>query len=175
MSLAPRPRPKKRNWSQPLADLVGPAIDPVLARQGFSESDLILHWDDIVGERLAGNSRPIKLQWPVRPPGRPPDAPPQAATLVVRVEGGFAIELQHMSAEVLARINAHLGWRCVGRLTFKQGPIERVDPEKGRRAPLTPADLAASAETVGNIADDALRDALTRLGARIGQARKSIG
>ena len=169
--MKPRPPlPRKRSWSQPLADLVGAVIDPVLARQGFSESDLILHWDDIVGERLAANSRPIKLAWPSRPPGRQPDAPPASATLVVRVEGSFALELQHMADQVLARINAHLGWRCVGRLTFKQGPIERVAPAGRRGAVPTPSALAAASSHLGDITVDGLRDALARLGAHVMKA-----
>ena len=89
------------------------------------------------------------------------------ATLVVRVEGVFAIELQHMADQVLARINAHLGWRCVGRLVFKQGPIERAKATDRRRAPPSAAALAGAAARVANVADDGLRDALTRLGARI--------
>lgn len=159
--------PRKRPWSQPLADLVGAAIDPVLARQGFGQSDLILHWDDIVGERLAANSRPIKLTWPPRPAGRHPEVAPQPATLVIRVEGGFALELQHMTDQVLARINAHLGWRCVGRLSFKQGPIERGDTARHRRGALAPEALAAASERVAGIEDEALRTALTRLGAHV--------
>ena len=142
----------------------------MLARQGFSESDLILHWDDIVGERLAANSRPIKLTWPPRPAGRHPDVTPQPATLVIRVEGGFALELQHMADQVLARINAHLGWRCVGRLMFKQGPIERGDVRAARRAVPTPAALAAAAARVTGIEDEALRNALARLGAQVARA-----
>ena len=166
--MKPRPHPsRKHSWSRPLADLVGAVIDPVLARQGFSESDLILHWDDIVGERLAANSRPIKLAWPPRPPGRQPDAPPQPATLVVRVEGGFALELQHMADQVLARINAHLGWRCVGKLTFKQGPIDRVATARRRGAVPSPSALATASTHVGDIAADGLREALTRLGAHV--------
>ena len=58
----------------PLADLVGGAVDPVLAKLGFGQSSLILHWDDIVGERLASSCEPIKLQWPTRPAQRQPDA-----------------------------------------------------------------------------------------------------
>lgn len=167
--MPPPSRPKKRPWSRPLADLVGAAIDPVLARQGFSESDLILHWDDIVGERLAAVSRPIKLQWPPRPAGRSPDAAPQPAVLVVRVESAFAIELQHMADQLLARINAHLGWRCVGRLLLKQGPIERNAEGRVRPAAVSPGALAAVASRIGEVADEGLRDALCRLGARVAE------
>ena len=143
----------------------------MLARQGFSQSDLILHWDDIVGERLAANSRPIKLQWPPRPQGRATEATPQPAALVVRVEGAFALELQHMADQVLGRINAHLGWRCVGRLTLKQGPIERGETDRRRTADLSTEALAAASAIVGDVTDAALREALTRLGARLTQAR----
>lgn len=142
-------------------------MDPVFARQGFSESDLILHWDDIVGERLAAASRPIKLQWPPRPPGRNPDAVPQPATLVVRVESGLSLELQHGAAQVIARVNAHLGWRCVGRLSFRQGPIERPEEAASRRRAPSPAALAAAAEGVKGIGEDGLRAALVRLGAHV--------
>ena len=142
-------------------------IDPVFARQGFSESDLILHWDDIVGERLAAVSRPIKLQWPPRPAGRQPDAAPQPATLVIRVESGMALEIQHSADQVLARVNAHLGWRCIGKLSFRQGPIEREEVVARRRREPSPAALAAVAQRVPGIEDDALRAALTRLGAHV--------
>ncbi len=137
-----------------------------MARQGFGESDIILHWDDIVGERLAANSRPLKLTWPPRPVGRHPDAPQQAATLTIRVEGAFALELQHSADQVLARINAHLGWRCVGKLGFRQGPIERPDAAPHRAGP-TPEALSAASTRVVGIEDDALRSALTRLGAHV--------
>ena len=162
----PQP-PRKKSWSRPLADFVGKVIDPVLAKQGFSESDLILHWDDIVGEQQAAKSRPIKLQWPPRPPGRHPDMPPQPATLVVRVEGGIALELQHRADQVLARINAHLGWRCVGRLAFRQGPIERLDFSSSRRSGPTPAELQDVTRRLVNIEHGGLRDALSRLGAHV--------
>ena len=158
---------RKRPWSQPLADLVGAAIDPLLARQGFGESDLILNWDDIVGERLAASSRPIKLVWPPRPPARQADTAPQPATLMIRVEGGFALELQHMSDQLIARINAHLGWRCVGRLGFKQGPIPRADVARGARVIPTAEALAAAGARVEGIEDAALHAALARLAAHV--------
>ena len=163
---------RQRAWSQPLADLVTAAIDPVLARQGFGQSDVILNWDDIAGARLAANSQPIKLQWPPRPAGRQADAAPLPATLVIRVEGAFAIELQHMADVLIERINAHLGWRCVGRLQFKQGPVDRLARTKRQRSPLTAPEIAAAAPFAEGIAGEGLKAALTKLGAHV-MARKT--
>lgn len=139
----------------------------MLTRQGFGQSDVILHWDDIAGARLAANSQPIKLQWPPRPQGRHPDAVPQPATLLIRVESGFALELQHMTGVLIDRINAHLGWRCVGRLAFRQGPIDRLHRVRGRRGVLTAETMAAASPFADGVADEGLRTALTRLGAHV--------
>lgn len=170
-------RRNKGSWSRPLADFVGGVIDPVLARQGFSQSDLILYWDEIAGERLAAMSQPIKLQWPKTPDwSRTPDAwrgrnggaeRQDAATLVVRVESGFALEMQHLSGALIDRVNAHLGWRCVGRIALKQGPVERRPA--GRRVLRAPsAEIAREAEQiVAGIEDGPLRSALLRLGASV--------
>jgi hypothetical protein len=160
-----RMRLRKEPWSRPLADLVGSIIDPVLAKRGFGQSDILLYWDEIVGERLASMSRPLGLQWPPRPRTGPGGFAP--AALVVRVESGFALELQHLASGVVARVNAHLGWRCVNRLVLKQGPVETREPRRARAAPPDPALVKAAEAAVGAFADEALRAALTRLGAGV--------
>ncbi len=157
------PRAKK-SFARPLADLIGGAIDPALAKQGFGENSVILCWDEIVGERLAGVSEPLKMQWPPRGPKRAPDAPVEPATLVLRVESGFAIEFQHIAPVVIERVNAHLGWRCVGKLAYRQGPLQRAKTRAGPK-PLDPVALAAARAETADIADEPLREALTRLGA----------
>ncbi|MGH6811518.1 MAG: DUF721 domain-containing protein [Methylocella sp.] len=160
-------RPNKIPWSRPLADLVQTAIDPVLRRQGFGQSGLVLFWDDIVGERLAAMSRPVKVRWPVRQNDHAAENGSAPATLIVRVETGFALELQHLAPIVIDRVNAHVGWRCVSRLLLKQGPV--AAPPLARHGP-RPFDKAAetAAETiVGSGMDEPLRLALTRLGARV--------
>jgi hypothetical protein len=158
-------RTGKVPWSRPLADLVQTAIDPVLARQGFGETCLVLFWDEIVGERLASVSRPVRVRWPARRHDRAAENDCAPATLIVRVEAGFALELQHLASVVIERVNAHFGWRCVSRLVLMQGPIPA--PPFLRRV-VRPTDKAAemAAETiVGNDVDEPLRQALTRLGA----------
>jgi hypothetical protein len=160
--MAPRPQ---RSRPRPLADLIGAAVDPVLAKQGFGESSLILHWDDIVGERVAACSEPIKLQWPPRAAKTPNNAPLEPATLILRVAGAMALEIQHMAPVLVERVNAHLGWRAVGRLAIRQGPLTRAR-RPGKRPPPDAAALARAGVAAEGVEDPRLRDALTLLGAR---------
>lgn len=158
---------RKIPWSRPLADLVGPAINPLLTRQGFGQSDLILFWDDIVGERLGTMSQPIKLLWPPRDHGRAGQDGADSAVLVVRVESGFALELQHLAPIVIERVNAHFGWRCVSRLTLKQGPVAARAVSTRIKSPPDEAAMATAEKLVGDVTDESLRSALSRLGARV--------
>ena len=129
-------RPSHSPWSRPLADLVDAVIDPVLARQGFGESQIVLYWEDIVGERLAAMSEPLALKWPPRGPARTEHAP---ATLVVRVETGFALELQHLAAIVIERVNGYLGFACIDRLALRQGPVTRRAQARASGRPPRPS------------------------------------
>jgi hypothetical protein len=157
---------KARPWAAPLGDFLGPLVEPVLAKHGFSESSLIADWPDIVGANLASGCRPIKLQWPPRAPKRDPGAPGEPATLVLRVEGAMALEIQHSAAQIVERVNAHLGWNCVGRLAFRQGPLERAAlPVRRKPTPSAKAISKGRAAAAGIESED-LRDALERLGAR---------
>jgi hypothetical protein len=160
-------RPGKTSWSRPLADLIGAVVDPVLARQGFGQSNIILYWDDIVGERIASASQPLKLQWPPRGKNPSPANGIEPASLVIRVESGFALELQHLAPVVIDRVNAHLGWKCVGRLQLRQGPIQRIERNKRRNLPINATAQVKAEKAVANIDDIALRTALAKLGARI--------
>jgi len=157
-------RLRKIPWSRPLADLVQTAIDPVLRRQGFGAPGLVLFWDDIVGERLAAMSQPVKVHWPAR--HRAEENGPAPATLIVRVETGFALELQHLAPIVIERVNAHFGWRCVSRLLLKQGPVAAPPPARHGPRPLNKAAETAAETIVGGGMDESLRQALTTLGAR---------
>lgn len=158
--------PVKKPRLRPLADLVGQCIAPVLAAKGFASTDIIVAWPEIVGERLAAFCEPVKMQFPRRPAGAPDDAP-EPATLIVRVEGAFALELQHLAPLIVERVNAHYGWRCVGRLSFRQGPLERNRDAPRRSFEPDAAALAQARERFCDVQDEGLREALARLGAGI--------
>ncbi|MFG1479229.1 DciA family protein [Xanthobacter sp. V4C-4] len=154
--------------ARPLADFVAPTIADVCGKAGFSVVEVVTHWDEIVGPDLAPRSLPLKLQW-----ARGGETEP--ATLVVRVEGAYAIEMQYAAAVVIERINAYFGWRCVGRLTLRQGP---VPPRHARAVVMPPPDPAAVramrqeiAQTIGGFEDEALAASLSRLGALVRRER----
>jgi hypothetical protein len=155
-----------RGGAKPLAEFTLELVVEALAARGLGETTLIADWPAIVGEALARHARPIELQWPPRAAKRDPDGPAASATLVLRVEGAFALEVQHSASVILARVNAHLGWRCVDKIAFRQGPLPPLK-EKRRVSPLpsVAAEAAASA-AASTILDDGLRDAVTRLGVR---------
>lgn len=164
--MSPRLSGSKRPWSQPLADFVPKLLDPAVARQGFGESALLLDWEEIVGERIAAICEPVRLQWPPGGVKRDPLEPRPQAALVLRVEPGFGLEIQHLASVLIDRINAHLGWRCVGSLKIRQEKIERA----ASPPPPAPEDPLARAEAerqVAGIEEEPLRDALARLGARV--------
>jgi hypothetical protein len=149
---------------RPLADLLGACLGPALRAQGFAAADVILAWPDIVGDRLAAFTQPVKLEWKRKAPGRESGAQPDPGTLVVRVEGAFALEMQHLAPQVVERVNAHYGWRCVGKLVLKQGPVRRLPAPRRPARPLSEAERVRVDSALAPIAEDRLRDALSRLG-----------
>src|SRR5206468_3360737 len=81
------------------------------AKQGFAARELVTRWADIAGREIAAHSEPLKMQWP-----RPVEGQPQEpATLILRVEGPAALEIQHSSDVILQRVNRFFGWSAVGR------------------------------------------------------------
>ncbi|HEY8382960.1 MAG TPA: DciA family protein [Microvirga sp.] len=149
---------------RPLADLIDACLGPSLAAQGFAAADVIVAWPEIVGERLAAFSQPVKIEWKRKGPGAVPGERPEPATLVVRVEGAFALEMQHLAPVVMERVNAHYGWRCVGKIVLKQGPVRRTPARRREAAIASPADRARVGALVAPIAEDGLKAALARLG-----------
>jgi hypothetical protein len=158
-----RPRPLAR----PLAEFLDACLSPSLAAQGFATSDVIMAWPDIVGERLAAFTQPLKIEWKRKSPHADPEARPDPATLVIRVESAFALELQHLAPTVIDRVNTYYGWRCIGKLVLKQGPVRRVEKKRPVTPPLTTADREKVDAALRSIEEDSLKAALDRLGQAI--------
>src|SRR6516165_12056615 len=113
-----KPRPIS---AKPLSVMLNDVFSDVYARQGFAARELVTRWAEIAGPEIAAHAEPLKMQWP-----RPVEGQPQEpATLVLRVEGPMALEIQHSSDVILQRVNRFFGWSAVGRLALRQGPLSR--------------------------------------------------
>jgi hypothetical protein len=156
-------RPAK-TYPRPLADLVNRCLGDVFARQGFASADIVIHWPDIVGPEVAAHAEPMQLKWPRMPRGGDEEAGP--ATLVLRVEGPAAVEIQHLAGVILERVNRFYGWRAVDRIALRQAPLARRAKPRPASGPSADA-VAKVAATLPDIADESLRAALARLGAAI--------
>ena len=153
---------KPRSYAKPLGQLVGKTIADALARQGFASTGVVTHWPEIVGAEIADHAEPMRMIWP----RRVHEDDPEPATLVLRVEGPVALEIQHLSGVIIEKVNRFFGFRAVGRIQIRQAPLMRREKKKAPAAP-DPEVVARLAAGMGDIADEGLRDALARLGASL--------
>ena len=161
-----RPAPKK-GWATPLGAFVADVVKPALAARGLSEASLVSHWVEIVGAQIAAFARPEELQWPPRGDKRDPDKRSAPATLVLRIDSAYALEASHLASQIVARVNGHLGWRCVHKIAYRQGPLEPLKPKRVRPKPPSVEAMAEATKLAEGIEDEDLRKALARFGARV--------
>ena len=150
------------------------------AGHGFAEPEVLMRWPEVVGERLAGLCVPVKVSYS--------RAHRLGATLVVRVEGARATEVEHLGPRIIERVNQFYGYRAIDRLKltqttggasggFAEAPAgykgrphaaspDPSPPDLGPPEPSPEAEARAAGLTRG-IRSEALRAALTRLGAHV--------
>jgi hypothetical protein len=150
-----------RAFAKPLRDLTAKVIGEPFRKQGFASAELVTRWTEIVGAEVAARSEPIKIQW--QRPAEGEEREP--GTLVLRVEGPAAIEIQHYGNVICERVNRFLGWRAVARIALRQAPLRRAVRKAAPRS--YPEAAARVAANLTGIADDDLRAALARLGAAV--------
>jgi hypothetical protein len=163
----------KPTWSfaKPLREMAGKLIGKTFAQRGFASAELVTRWAEIAGPDIAAHSEPLKIQWtrPIRAPSSGgasiAEAGQEPGTLVLRVEGPAAIEIQHEADVICERVNRFLGWRAVTRIALRQAPLRRGEPKAVRA--IDAAATARIAASLPEMADEDLRQALARLGAAI--------
>ncbi len=134
---------------RPIGALVPALTRPAFRRRAPGSAQVMADWAQIVGPELSATTTPRRLS---------------GGTLTLACAGPVALELQHLSDQVLARVNGHLGRIVVERLRFVQDPTAPPTPP-----PAQPHRAPASVELPG-IPPGPLHDALTALGRRIGDA-----
>ena len=148
--------------AKPLSALLGAVVGDVFKKQGFASREIVTRWAEIAGPDVAAHSEPLKIQWPQPVEGQQPEP----ATLILRVEGPMALEIQHSSDVILERVNRFLGWNAVGRIALRQAPLTRKSPVAAAKGP-DAADVEKEAAGLSGIGDEGLRGELARLSAAI--------
>ena len=151
-----------RGYPRPLSDLLSGTLTSVLKQQGFASAEILARWPEIAGADIAAVSEPLKINWP----RRMDEETAEPATLVLRVEGPAALEIQHLSAVILERVNRFFGWQAIGRIALRQAPLKRRERPRAPPPP-DPALTEKIAQELPELKDDALRQAVARLGAAI--------
>jgi hypothetical protein len=156
-------------WARPIGAYAARALDPAARARGFATTSLLSEWPSIVGAELAQFTMPDKVVWPRHRDDAEQDPAPkghriEGATLVLRVEGPRAIEVQHRSGQILERVNSYFGYRAVAEMRILQAPVARKAARPA--APPPPIDPEALPPTT-EIEDQGLRGALLRLGSAV--------
>ena len=152
----------KRTSLRKLSELVDKPLADAFKKQGFASREIVTRWPQIVGADIALNAEPMRMQWQRK--NNEIDSEP--GTLVLRVEGPAAIEIQHQTGLIIERVNRFFGWQAVGAIALRQAPLTRREVRKTRPKP-DPAAAKRIADSLTGIADDPLRQALGRLGAAV--------
>ena len=118
---------KRASFAKAVGSFVPGLTRKSFEKYGFSTATLLTDWALIAGRDLASFTLPERLKWP-RNVEAFEDVPAGAggrpgATLVLRVDGPRAIEVQYQTTQIIERINAHFGYRAVSEIRFIQAPI----------------------------------------------------
>jgi hypothetical protein len=154
-----------------LAQLVPKLARAAIGRQGFADAGLLTDWAAVAGQEIAAHAIPERLEF-----GRGERVD---GTLHLRVEGPWALAIQHMAPVLIERVNTYYGYGAVGRLKLHQGPLPRRTMESAAPEASPPLDAASRAALDGSLAgieDPQLRAALDRLGTAVhGRGRPEKG
>lgn len=131
--------------------LVATITRPAFKKRAPAAAQVVADWPLIVGPALAAATAPRRLS---------------GGTLTLSCTGPIALELQHLSEQLVARINGHVGRIVVERLRFVQDAVSAPPPP-------TPKPRRAKPMKVAGMAPGPLHDALVALGAAVRDSERA--
>lgn len=152
--------PARRNQARPVGELLPDVGATAFRRFGFLQGALVARWREVVG--------PVYARWSVPQSIRFPRGSRLSGTLIVRAQGPFALQLQHVAPQVIDRANRILGAGVIGGLKLVQGDVPA--PDRVSPAPQAP-EPAAGLTNLSGVADPDLRRALEDLSAALAHTR----
>lgn len=151
----------RQNRARAVSELLPAVGGAAFRRFGFVQSSIVSRWGEIVGDRWARACAPESIRFPV---GKKADG-----VLTLVAHGAHAAMLQHITPEIVDRVNRFFGYAAVARITIRQGEIVRPEPRKA--PPSLKAMPAEMGDGFRSIADPELRAVLESLAAGVAAAR----
>ena len=149
---------KRRAFSlpQPIGYQIEKLIKPFSQSQGFCEARVLLDWPLIVGDFLASQTAPERIAFArgTRIKG----------TLYIRLPSALAPEIQHLSLQIIERINQYFGYQAVEKMTLLHGTVRKKEKiiEQSKQENLFSLPLEIE-EKIAQIEDVQLQMALKNL------------
>lgn len=133
--------------------------------RGFSQSRLLTHWAEIVGDATAQIARPTEVSH-----GRGA----MGATLTLLTTGAQAPMLEMQKESIRERVNACYGYRAIARVRitqtaptgFAEGQAQFAPAPKTTKGP-DPEIQAEAKQVADGVSDDNFRQALEMLAANV--------
>lgn len=138
-------------------------MQPAFEKFGFPAAAILTDWEAIAGAELAAYTAPERLKWPRKHPDETEQSTKsQGATLILRVSGARALEVDCMRPQLIERINAAFGYRAIADIRILQAPL--MKREKTRPQKLPPA---THVPMLSGIEEERLKAALARIASAI--------
>lgn len=151
---------QRRVRAKTVGELAPALMRPAFEKFGFPAAAILTDWAAIAGADIASYTAPERLKWPRNRPEDGASARNQTgATLVLRVGGARALEVEYMRGQLIERINACFGYRAVSEIRIIQAPVDPGNAKPRRELPPPPADMP----TLDGIDDDRLKAAFERM------------
>lgn len=163
---APREYERPRGGeARQIADLM-PAIGRTAFRRfGFVQSSVVTRWPEIVGEAHARHCAPESIRFP---PGEKSDG-----ILQLVVTPAHAPLIQHVTPEIIERVNRFFGYRAVAKVKLRQGVVKPPAGSKEQATSAAPPSLKPIpmelGESLRDIGDPELRTVLESLARSLGE------
>jgi hypothetical protein len=147
-----------------VGELLPALMRPAFEKFGFSTAAILTDWPAIAGAEIASYTAPERLKWPRNKPEDDAGERRQTgATLVLRVGGARALEVEYMRGQLIERINACFGYRAVSDIRIIQAPVENASATSSRSKKTNLSQPPVDISAFDDIQDERLKAALARM------------
>ena len=99
-------------FAQPIHNVLAKVTAPAMQKQGYVKAKILTGWPEIVGTELATKCKPRQITFKQKQQ--------VGGTLTLRVQGAFAVEIQHLEPLILEKLAIYLGYRAIDKIRLEQ-------------------------------------------------------